>query len=403
MSILLISISYRHAPLSIREKFGFDQEQRETIRKNLIKTKEIAECVLIATCNRTELYCYSKEGVEDSRAFSVMQEHLLHAAGCDNASGISSCLRFFQEKKAISHLFLVAAGLDSMVIGEDQILGQTRDAFEEAKVCKTTGIYLNTLFRYAITSAKKVKTDTNLSKMPVSTATIAIKAAQMAFGGDLAGKKLMIIGASGKIGNILLKNLQDVNGVKIYATTHRRKIAGDGLIFTQIPYQERYRYADDMDVIISATSSPHYTITTHDYHEAVKTKKKRVLIDLAVPLDIEQSVANEDDIIYHNIDDFAKISKENNEKKQEEAILADKIIEEYEKKFNQWLIFKNHEETMNHVVDFLVTQSQQKGVEYAARKLFYQLRDHVEPEILETMFQGFEEQNEKNSNWNEKK
>jgi glutamyl-tRNA reductase len=393
MGIQLISVSYQHAPLEIRERFSCSDTEQEFFLIDLIQKEQIKECVLIATCNRTELYCYGNETYESGDIFLVMQQALIQMAKLQDQEDVSSYLRFYQDEKASHHLFQVAAGLDSMVIGEDQILGQVKDAYEQAHRIHTTGTYLNTLFRYAVTGAKKVKTDTNLSKMPVSTATIAIKAAMNAFGGTLRGRSLMLIGASGKIGSIVLKNLQSMEGVEIYATTRRTMISHHGMDFHEIPYENRYEFMDDMDVIISATSSPHYTITRQQFIESTETEKTRVLIDLAVPMDIEQSLKTQKQIVYYNIDDLMSISHSNNEKKQKEAETAGEILTDYEIQFEQWRIFKKYDEVMDTLAAFIERESEKKDVSHAIHKFFYQIRDTARPEDLEGFFKCIEERN----------
>ena len=268
----------------------------------------------------------------------------------------------------------------------------TQEAHEQARNAGTTGVYLNTLFRYAVTGAKKVKTDTQLSKTSVSTASLAVKAALWELG-SLSGKKVMVIGASGKIGSIVLKNLATVEGTELFATTRRTNIRHHGAAFVQIPFSERYSYFDQMDVIISATASPHYTITKQRFSEHIRTKKPRVLVDLAVPMDLEKSIKDMDGVRYYNIDDLELIARENNEKKKKEAEAAGLILENYEDKFEQWRIFKHYQNTMDTVCNFMERESRNKGVEHAVRKLFYQVRDSAQPEGLELFFQSLEERN----------
>jgi len=392
LSIQLISVSYRYAPVNIREKFAFSAEQQQKIMKRLVTRNEIKECVLVSTCNRTELYCYGSDRIAKDKVFSVMQKELLSDTGLRYEKDVSRYLRFYQDQKAGRHLFQVAAGLDSMVVGEDQILGQIKDAHEQAMQLGTTGVWLNTLFRYAVTGAKKVKTDTEISRTPISTASLAIRAASEQLGG-LSGKKVMVIGASGKIGSIVLKNLISIHDAEIYATTRRTNLRHQEGSFTTVLFEERYCLMDQMDVVISATSSPHYTITKQKLQEYMRTDKRRVFIDLAVPMDLEKSIKEIKGVRYYNIDDFEHIAALNNEKKKREAETAGLILEDYEDKFERWRIFKNHKMTMDTVCRFLEEESREKGIEHAVRKLFYQVRDSAAPEELDIFFRSLEERN----------
>ena len=214
MGIQLLSISHKTAALEIRELFAFTGEQQVELMQALCGEAGAAESVVISTCNRTEIYTFYTKEEQQQKLFSRLQRVVLAKAGALGVEHITDYLRFYQGEKAVRHLFLVASGLDSMVMGEDQILGQVKKAHERAREAGTTGKYLNTLFRYAVTCAKRIKTDTELSKTSVSTATLAVKAAEEVLG-SLQGKKIMVIGGTGQIGGIVLKNLYSMKGLHI--------------------------------------------------------------------------------------------------------------------------------------------------------------------------------------------
>lgn len=387
MGIQIISISHKIAPLHVREMFAFTKEQQEEMMRRMTDCLEVSECVVLSTCNRTEMYVYSESGSEGV-VFNRMEDVLLECAGAQEEEDIGNYLLFFHGKKAIQHLFEVAAGLDSMVIGEDQILGQVKEAHKQARAIGATGVYLNTFFRMAVTSAKKVKTDTDLSRTSVSTATLAIKVAEEALG-SLRGKKVMIIGASGKIGGIVLMNMLSLNGPEVYVTTRSNKVIstkhGQNNFLT-IEYEDRYDYIDAMDVIISATSSPHYTLTCSRLRKCMRSNKPRVFVDLAVPMDIESRVSDIGGVAYYNIDDFTRIAKENNQKKLQEARAATGILEEYELQFEQWMVFQKSLPIMAKVRDNFMKVTEHKGVEKAFDHLFYWVRENNDPEDLEMFF-----------------
>lgn len=387
MGIQIISISHKIAPLHVREMFAFTKEQQEEMMRRMTDCLEVSECVVLSTCNRTEMYVYSESGSEGV-VFNRMEDVLLECAGAQEEEDIGNYLLFFHGKKAIQHLFEVAAGLDSMVIGEDQILGQVKEAHKQARAIGVTGVYLNTFFRMAVTSAKKVKTDTDLSRTSVSTATLAIKVAEEALG-SLRGKKVMIIGATGKIGGIVLMNMLSLNGPEVYVTTRSNKVIstkhGQNNFLT-IEYEDRYDYIDAMDVIISATSSPHYTLTCSRLRKCMRSNKPRVFVDLAVPMDIESRVSDIGGVAYYNIDDFTRIAKENNQKKLQEARAATGILEEYELQFEQWMVFQKSLPIMAKVRDNFMKVTEHKGVEKAFDHLFYWVRENNDPEDLEMFF-----------------
>ncbi len=386
MGILIISISHKKVPLRLREMFAFTPEQQENMMKKMLSNLEVSECVVLSTCNRTEMYVYS-ESTSSSFVFNMMEDVLLEEAGAKDEN-IGDYLLFYHGKKAVKHLFYVAAGLDSMVIGEDQILGQVKDAHAFARSIGATGVYLNTFFRNAVTAAKKVKTDTDLSRTSVSTATLALKVAEEELG-SLRGKKCMIIGASGKIGGTVLMNLQSYKDVDIYVTVRKNKVVGTKHVvsdFNTIDYSERYNYVDDMDVIISATASPHYTLTVPAMKERITQEKPRVFVDLAVPIDIDSRVSSWPQTSYFNIDDFTRIAKENNERKLHEAQVATEILDEYILQFEQWMVFQKSLSVMGKVKDNYMQVAEKKGAKRAFDHLFYWVRENNTPEDLEIFF-----------------
>lgn len=386
MSIQLVSISHKTAPLKIRALFAFDTKQQLELMAAVKENQDIAECVVIATCNRTEIYTYSQAAGREREIFEWVQRCLTKAAG--TAEDISGVLRFYGGSRAEHHLFLVASGLDSMVIGEDQILGQVKNAHKQAMENHMCGTYLNAFFRYAVTAAKKVKTDTELSKTPVSTASVCIKAAKQYVGG-LHGKRVMVIGVTGKIGGIVAKNLMADYKPELFVTMRNireEKSVVDGHYncpYTEIPYEERYRYLKNMDVVISATSSPHYTLTYDKVKAAVSPGKKMAFMDLAVPLDIESSIGTLENIGCFNIDDFSKTARENNDKKLKEAGQAENILEKYETDFKKWLLFQQSLSDIRRVKEETIKDYENKGIDRAINKLFFKIRESADVETLE--------------------
>lgn len=387
MGISLISISHQHAPLSVRELFAFPENVQVDLMKQMLERKSAQECILISTCNRTEVYTYSDR---EESSFTDMQNLLLEFAEASEVENIGDYVRFYSGTKAIRHLFRVAAGLDSMVMGEDQILGQVKRSHEQARQAGTCEVYLNTLFRYAVTAAKKVKTETDLSRTTVSMATMAVKAAEKTLG-PLHQKKVMLIGASGKIGSVVLKNLQCIKGAKLYITSRNmRQACADRhhrVTYQVMEYENRYELMDEMDVIISATASPHYTVTYDKLAKHLRTSKQRVLIDLAVPIDIEEKTEWLPGIKRYDVDDFQELAKANNEKKQHEALAADQILEEIRLDFERWMVFQQALPEIAQVKAWMLREAEKKGFEKAIDKMFYRIRDNSSPEALKAFFE----------------
>lgn len=348
MSIQLLSISHKTARASLRGRFVFDSEQTKDILKQLTEpdgqqeNTGIEEAVLISTCNRTELYC---SGTPENQNFIRMQHVLLAAAGIEKNSethmAALDAFRRFSDKNAIHHLFCVAAGLDSAVLGEDQILGQVRNAYFLAMESGYTKTTFHCLFQSAITAAKRMKTDTILSKSSISTAGLALKTA-MDCQQDLPVKNVMIIGASGKIGSIVLKDALDFQGLNIFITARHElphPLHGQDMRYTVIPYEKRYKYMPDMDIVISATASPHYTVMKEHFLAQNPPVKKRVFFDLAVPADIEPEMSQVPETVCYSMEDMQELARQNNAAKLEALPKAKAILSKYEEQFVKNMAF----------------------------------------------------------------
>ncbi len=314
-----ISVNYKTAGLELRRRLAFDNETCRGLMLKLLKENYVTECVMLCTCNRTELYFCGAKGCESGVV------RLLSEQAAIGESLLSKHLMFFYNDGAITHLFKVACGIDSMVIGEDEILGQTRNAYYFAKENNAVSHELNMVFQAAIACAKKIKTQTLLSKTSVSVATLAANEAAR------LGEKVsvLIIGASGKIGSTVLKNLVSHKNVSVKATlrSHKSKLKFiDGMGVETVDYSKRYEYIVSSDCVISATSGPHYTVTYYDLKNHLSGGGKKLFIDLAVPPDIEQSVTELDGVSLINIDYFERLAEENNTLKADGVVQAEEII-----------------------------------------------------------------------------
>ncbi|BCN32174.1 glutamyl-tRNA reductase [Anaeromicropila herbilytica] len=378
MKIYNVSISHKTAPVEVRELLAFTEEEKVDFICNAIRLESVSECVLITTCNRSEVYLSGEQNaVEDIMLLLVQKKKLEYEP-------MLKYFRIFQQEKAIEHLYKVASGMDSMLIGEDEILGQVKSAYELALNNKTTGYYLNTLFRDAITCAKRVKTDTNLSKTSISIATLAAHAV-FDFQSQTGHKKVLIIGLTGKMGTIVMKNLYKHQEITLIGTTRKHKSKEDIQVIypkvTMVDYANRYDYIDEADIIVSATTSPHYTITKDMLHKNITVQKERLFLDLAVPMDIDRTIRSMEGITLYDIDYFTELSKKNNEQKLMEVERAKQIIEEEVDEFLKWMSFK---EFIPHLSDIKELVNKE-GFE----KVIYQVRSQSSSKELDIILDSF--------------
>ncbi|MDD6489978.1 MAG: glutamyl-tRNA reductase [Clostridia bacterium] len=361
-----ISINYKKADLNFRKNFAFQPDIQREILSVLTDNNNISQCVLLCTCNRTELYFCG-----DNNSY-LIAENTLAKYGKTNTEELIPYIMNFDGDSAISHLFKVAGGIDSMVIGEDEILGQTKNAYYFAKQCGTTSYEINMIFQSAIACAKKIKTQTMLSKTSVSTATLAANEAAK-LGKD---KTVLVIGATGKIGSTVLKNLVSHKNLNVIATSRHH---GSDLNLTEntsnisiIDYDRRYEYMDSADCIISATSSPHYTVTAYDIKKNVKHNKNRLFIDLAVPSDIDKSIANIGGVRLIDIDYFEQLARKNNLEKAESVTSARNIITEEIDVLKKDLIFHDFLPCLENLKSYISDNS--------AETVLYKLKSSLSAE-----------------------
>lgn len=362
-----ISISHKAAPLLIREKFAFSLEQQKVFSKKAVTSSHVSGCIVLSTCNRSEVYFTG-----DKKAIAVMEEKLASFKGLQK-SEVLKHYRIYGIKQAAHHLFRVTSGLDSMVIGEDEILGQVKKAYQTALEIETTDYELNILFHGAITSAKKVKSLTLLSKTPLSIGTLV---AHEIFNFPKKNKKVLIIGLTGKMGNIIMKNIVHRVDIELVGTTrqHGYPISVVSKEVKVIHYSQRYDYINEADIIISATTSPHYTLTYDEIIKATTISKKRLFIDLAVPSDIDGQIRLVEDTKFYDIDYFEGLSKQNNETKLKEVEKGQLIIEEEVENALKKIYFHEWIESLVYYKSYF----QDKNIE----QILYKLRDEASSEEL---------------------
>ena len=335
-----LSISFRGADINIRDRLVFTPEIRLRLRERI-------GGVVLCTCCRTELYFSGDVGA----AIRALSEF----SGIDTARYV----RVYEGEDAIKHLFRVACGLDSAIIGEDEILRQVKEAYSEAG---DAGTELNTAFQAAIACAKRIKTETQLSNTPVSAATIAANEAAR-FRENVT---VLMIGASGKIGSSTLRNLTAHKNVNVITTVRVHGCTHGG---SCVDYEDRYGYMDRADCIISATSNPHFTITAERLSQVLTERKPRLFIDLAVPRDIEEAVGALDGVRLMNIDDINLLARHGGEQRMNAARQAGYIINEETDSLQKRLALSA----------FIPVMGRLRKEHPRFDRLIYHLRDELDP------------------------
>ncbi|QQY79552.1 glutamyl-tRNA reductase [Keratinibaculum paraultunense] len=329
MNLALIGVNHNISPIEVREKVSFTESMRIEASSMLLD-KSINEIVILSTCNRSEIYIAS-ENIENStkevkKFYSVFF----------NFPQIEKYLFIKKGKEVVDHLYMVASGLDSLVLGEDQILNQVKEAMIFSMDLGFSGKVLNKLFMEAIKEGKKIKTNLKISEIPLSTSYIGIKLLKKEIG-CLEGKKALIIGA-GEISKLALQYLCEEELDKIYVANRTNNKLKD--MFNEFPYlipieyKDRYKVLNDVDIMITATSAPH-VIITHEHIPIIN--KKLYILDLALPRDVDPKVKNIENIILYHIDDLKKISEHNQQKREELSEKAKVIIDEDVKEFIEWM------------------------------------------------------------------
>jgi glutamyl-tRNA reductase len=326
-SLLVLGCSHHATPLEIRERIALDAEQIRTLQGCLQACPEIRESLVLATCNRLEVYVLAS-GKSES-ALKALREHL-----CDQLSIELSLLNTHaythQNLETIRHAFSVAAGLDSQLIGETEILGQMKQALATAQKENSTGSILNRLFEKSFQAAKLARTQTGIDKGQVSIGNVAVDLASRIFG-KLEISRVLLIG-SGEVGKRTAQALIN-RGVKNLYVTNRTKENAEKLATTLgskiLPYQDFDQKLPDFDIIISSTSAPEFILKANSFETTRRLRpvKPCFLIDLAMPRDIDPALDNLDNVYLYNLDDLSEIANENLARRSLECKQASTLLD----------------------------------------------------------------------------
>jgi len=337
MSIILFGLNHRTAPLEVREKLTFPSSTLEESLVRLTGLEPVREGLILSTCNRTELLGHTRNGFGD--AAEVMRSFLATERGFPPEDLDRYCYRM-TDREAIHHLFRVAASLDSMVLGEAQILGQVKDAYQAALKAKSIGTILDPLLRKALGVAKKIRTETGIARHPVSISYAAVTLAKTIFE-DLSGRKILLIGA-GKMSELSARHLVE-RGIETVLVANRsypravemaQKFGGEAIHFERL-----LEHLEQVDIVISSTAAPHPIIRYEDVLRLIRARKNRPIffIDIAVPRDIEPRVNTIDNVFLYDLDDLQGVVASNRAEREAAARVAEEIIRKEAEAFHAWV------------------------------------------------------------------
>ncbi len=363
----VIGISYKTAPLEIREKFSFSKDEIVPFAELLQQETEIADLVLISTCNRTEIY-FSQDRHDNQTAFELVYEVIKKFKGVAD-----HCWHYFYHRTnagAVRHLFEVSSGLDSLIIGEDQIIGQVKEAYLTCTELALTDAVLMRLFQKSFEAGKRVRTETGIKLGITSVSSAAVEMCATLLNG-VSDKTVLLIG-TGETGNLALQNIHK-KGIKQIGVTNRtfekaEKTAAkyNGMA---IPFESYEKYLHGFDIIMVATSSATPIITAEMVKKTrgIRPDHKQIYIDLSVPRNIESSVGQIENIELLGVDDLQEIVRQTTEKKKESAEKAHLILDEVVADFTEWLASRSLRPAINTITNNLQTINQEELSSY--RKL----------------------------------
>ncbi len=334
MTLIAIGINYNTAPVSIRERLAFPAEILNQALQQLSQTQTITEAAILSTCNRTEFYCESES--DDKK---ILVDWIAESRQIDPAD-FSPYLYSYKENQFIRHIFRVACGLDSMILGEPQILGQMKTAYQAAYEAGTLGKYLGKLFQHTFSAAKKVRTDTEIGSSPVSVAFAAVQLAQQIFD-KLSEQTALLIGAGETI-ELTARHLhqQGIGQIIIANRTYDKahnlaaQFNGYAIALSELP-----KHLAEADIVVSSTASTLPILGKGLLESAIKKRKHKpiFMVDLAVPRDIEAEVAQLKDIYLYTVDDLKNTINENINSRRQAAKKAEEIIDTQVEHFLGWL------------------------------------------------------------------
>lgn len=335
MTLIAFGINHKTAPVDIREKVAFAPEKMEQALHQCINNGTVSEAAIVSTCNRTELYT----NINDESDFGSLLDWFCQYHNLEKEN-VEPYIYIHSNNDAVQHILRVASGLDSLVLGEPQILGQIKDAYSTANQAGTVGRQLNRLFQHTFSVAKKVRTDTAIGANPVSVAFAAVSLSKKIFA-DLSKHTALLIGA-GETTELVAQHLanQGVNKMIVAnRTVERAQILANTFDAEAIALSDMPDRLVEADIIIASTASQLPILGKGAVERALKQRKHRpmFMVDIAVPRDIEPEVSELDDVYLYTVDDLQEVIEEGRQSREEAAVQAEEIVLNQVEHFMGWL------------------------------------------------------------------
>lgn len=335
--IIAVGISYRTAPVEVRERFFFSDSDLRRALASLSSRQSVLECCIVSTCNRVEVYAVAEDGKscgEEVRSF-LTDFHGL------SGGDLHRYMYSLEGKEAVRHLFRVAASIDSMVVGETQILNQLKSCFDAARLENTSGLVLNRLFNRAFFVGKKVRTETGISSQAVSISYLGVELAKRIFE-DLANRTVMLVG-TGEMGELFARYLVSNRIKDLYVTSRNfenaRELA-ESLGGKPVEFDKMlYHHLKDMDILVTATASSDYIIRSEHVKRSLQLRKNDpiFMIDIAVPRNIDPKINEIPGVYLYDIDDLKEVQDENMNSRKQNLEKAEEIVLEVGRGFMNWM------------------------------------------------------------------
>lgn len=378
MKIINIGMNHETAPVELRECLATDPENTVRALALMRDLECIKEGLFISTCNRVE-FLIATESAKDAEK-SVIS--LMAKLGNMPKENFSSKLYTNEDRDAVMHIFRVASSIDSMIVGEPQILGQIKEAYAEATRQKTSGVILNRLMHKAFHVAKRVRTETEICEAAVSISYAAVELAKKIFH-VLKGKKVLLIGA-GEMAELAARHLmaQGVSSMVVVNRTFERAVEVAGLFKGRpVSFDEIGAQILDVDIVVTSTASKEYVVTYDQVKNSLRKRRNRPLffIDIAVPRDVEPKINDLENVYVYDIDDLKGIIEINMAQRQQAAVKAERIVQEEVGKFKKWL------ETLAVVPTIVSLRDKADSIIQAELKKSFSALSHLTPDQIETV------------------